>query len=188
MTPLFGHDKGWAQIAINLTGIAVVGAPMERAFGGSRWLALYFASGVVGQVAAHFWYPYGAGASTALIGLGGGLLVWLLRQGDDEETPRVASFFTLYLVAALVGRYAANLGSIGGAVACCTLLGVLFGWFQRRYPSPRATALFVGCAGTLSAVALTAMRDIHGPALLAGMGLAAVLLRHAVTPRPETPR
>ncbi len=204
VTPMFVHDKGWSQIVINLAGIALAGAAIEwRLDSSRRWLALYFVPGVIGQAAAYFWYPEGGGASTGVSGLCGGVIVWLLRRddaGNDEREgfPRAAAFYAVFLIASLVGRYAVNLGmiggEIGGAVAACTALGVVFAQFRRRYPSPRATALFLGYVGVAGAVVLAALRDIHGPAVLAGMGIAAAFLvvrrrnRRGLTPCPETPR
>jgi len=101
ITPLFVHSDGWVQIITNLIGIAVVGPLFERLFGSWRWLALYFVSGVIAEVISYSWEPYGAGASIALCGLIGGLLVWLFKYHQPVRT--AASLYIVYLLGALVG-------------------------------------------------------------------------------------
>ena len=62
---------------VNLICTAVVGPLVVRLFGTWRWLALYFIIGVIAAAISYVWEPYGAGASIAMCGLIGGLLVWL---------------------------------------------------------------------------------------------------------------
>lgn len=180
VTPLLVHDKGWSQILINLAGIAAIGAAVERVYGGRRWLALYAIAGVVGQIAASVWYPVGAGASVGIAGLSGGLLAWLLAR--RAPVPRVAPYFMVFLTASLVGRYGGNLGipggDTGGAIAACTLLGAILTNLPRFGVSRDGATRVVALVGLLGAVALVALRDIHGPAILVAVGVAATMLRH----------
>jgi len=174
ITPLFVHSDGWVQIITNLIGIAVVGPLVERLFGSWRWLALYFVSGVIAEVISYSWEPYGAGASIALCGLIGGLLVWLFKYHQPVRT--AASLYIVYLLGALVG-YA--IGGFTLDVILSVLSGGLFGFLTRRpgpdQPLVRALVLF----GLVSAGILTILRDNHGPALLVGAGLGAFLLNHS---------
>src|SRR5215813_2922005 len=50
-TAMFVHSDGWPQIVFNFTGIAIVGAIVERLFGPRLWLVLYFLSGLIGEFA-----------------------------------------------------------------------------------------------------------------------------------------
>lgn len=81
VTPLFAHSEGLRQIAFNFPAILIVGIFVERRFGHLRWTLIYFTCGLVGEVAAYAWQPWGAGASVAGAGLLGSLALWLLNDG-----------------------------------------------------------------------------------------------------------
>jgi rhomboid protease GluP len=122
ITPILINPEGWRQIASNLLGIAIVGTVVERLFGSGRWLGLYLAGAIVGELTGLVWQPEGAGSSVAICGLLGGLTAWLMWRAKPIQ-PRV-----------------------GGAILI------------------------------LGALVLTAMRDLHGPPIVAGAFAAAVML------------
>jgi membrane associated rhomboid family serine protease len=75
-TPMFLH-LGLIHIAFNMYALAILGPPIETAYGRGRFLALYLVTGIMGNVASFvFGSPggIGVGASTAVFGLLG---VWL---------------------------------------------------------------------------------------------------------------
>jgi rhomboid protease GluP len=80
ITSLLVHDEGWWQIVFNLSLLLVAGTWMERLVGCAEWLLLYFAAGLLGQVAGLFWQPSGAGNSVAVCGLLGALACWMLQS------------------------------------------------------------------------------------------------------------
>jgi len=171
ITPLFVHSDGWVQIIVNAIGIAMVGPLVERLFGSWRWLALYFISGLVAEVISYAWEPYGAGASIALCGLIGGLLTWLLKYNQPVRT--FTSVYVVYLIAGLVG-YA--IGGFTLDVILGALFGSLFGFMLRRPGRDQSLARVLAISGLVGAGILTALRNNHGPALLVGAGLAALML------------
>ncbi len=124
ITPIFVQANGWPQIIFNFTGIALIGPVVERIYGNRRWLVLYFAPALAGEIAGYAWSPYGAGSSLALAGVVGSLFAWLL-------------------------------------------------WPNRQLP---AVARLLGALGMTGAVALALLRDIHGPPVIAGACLAALML------------
>jgi len=171
ITPLFVHSDGWVQIIVNLIGIAVVGAQVERLFGSWRWLALYFITGLIAEAISYAWDPFGAGASIALCGLIGGLLIWLLKYTQPLRS--LASLYVVYLIAGLAG-YA--IGGLTVNIICSVLFGGLFGFLLRRPGPEQPLARALAAAGLAGAGILTILRDNHGPALLVGAGLAALML------------
>jgi membrane associated rhomboid family serine protease len=171
VTPLFVHSDGWLKIIVNLLGIAVVGPLSERLFGSWRWLALYFFTGVIAEAISYAWQPFGAGASIALCGLIGGLLFWLFKY--DRPVRTVASLYVVYLIAGLVG-YA--IGGLRADIILGVLFGSLFSFMIQRAESERPLARGLFIAGMIGACILTALRDNHGPAVLVGAVLAALLL------------
>jgi rhomboid protease GluP len=100
ITPLFVHSGGWRQIGFNFSAIAVVGTLVERLFGPRQWLLLYFAGGIVGELAGGRWEPTGAGASVAGCGLLGALAVWLIARNATVRG-RFGGAFILIGAAAL---------------------------------------------------------------------------------------
>jgi membrane associated rhomboid family serine protease len=66
-TPLLVHDR-WLSLALNLVGLLVVGAAVEREVGAARWCMLYLSGGIVGEFLGMIWQPTGAGNSVATCG------------------------------------------------------------------------------------------------------------------------
>ena len=182
ISPLLVHSDGWLQIAVNLLGIAVVGVTVERLFGGVRFLMLYLGAGLAGEIAGYRWDPHGAGASVALLGLVGGLVALSLFERRPQGR-LVSWIYALYLIAALTG--AAIAGMWFGAVLTVLAVGTFMLLSKRNDPAQPATWL-VGICGIAGAGVLTVLRDIHGPALLVGIGLAAIMCwsahRHLMIP------
>ena len=66
ITPVFINPEGWRQIVANAVGLLVLGAIVEREFRAARWLAIYFSSAVVGEIAGCAWRPNSAGSSVGV--------------------------------------------------------------------------------------------------------------------------
>lgn len=170
-TPLLVHANGWVQIVVNFAGIAIVGPAVERMFGHWRWLALYLGAGLVAEAISYAWEPFGAGASIALVGLIGGLATWLLwRKGAAKP---IVLIYAVCLVADLLGLALA--GYVAGALAAA-LVGNLLGWLLRREIGQTVIINFVAAVIFGGALELIALRDNHGPPILVGAGLAAIML------------
>ncbi|HKI86171.1 MAG TPA: rhomboid family intramembrane serine protease [Thermoanaerobaculia bacterium] len=77
---LFVH-VGLAHVALNGWALYQLGMLFEISFGSARMLAVYFACGLGSSLASLFWTRgLSAGASGAIFGLLGALLVFLLRH------------------------------------------------------------------------------------------------------------
>jgi len=119
ISPLFVHSMGWpgeasrssghdawknlAHLVFNVAWIAYVGVVVERLFGGTRWLVIYFISGVIGEFAGFAWKPDGAGASLGGSGLIGALCIWVILV----RPPQRWQF-----------RLSGMLGLLGAAILC----------------------------------------------------------------------
>lgn len=93
------------------------------------------------------------------------------------------AWLALYAVAALAGElsgYAWDPYGAGASVGICGLLAALAVWLLR---APLLRARIGGMLVVALGLALTVMRDIHGPALLAGCTMAVLL----GTPVPHPP-
>src|SRR5579875_471899 len=73
---------GFVHIASNSLALVWLGALAERFYGSLRFLGIYLAAGVIGNIATAIWEPtatIGAGASGAIFGLLGAMLVGAWR-------------------------------------------------------------------------------------------------------------
>jgi membrane associated rhomboid family serine protease len=175
LTPLLVRTDGWLVLGLMLAGTLAAGTLVERRLGWPRLVVLYLAAGIAGQAAGYAWDPHGAGSSVAMLGLFAGLWTLMLAAPDaDRAAVRIVGAFGLSLAAALVGAAFAP-GSPAVPIVVGAGAGVLAVNLVLRARSPlveRGIAVAALAAGT----ALIVLRDDHGPAILAGMAAAGLLL------------
>ncbi len=180
ISPLVALDGNlWLHFAYDALGLLLVGIVVEQVMGRGRWLLLFFAAAITGTIAGYLWNPTGAGASIALCGLIGGLVIWQITRSDFHQ---IAAIYALALAAALTFEAIAAAFSasdmvviIIAAVLCALLINMLL-FVRRHSPTTPASAYFVGAVMLLCSLILTSLRDLHGVALLTGLIVAALLL------------
>jgi len=167
-TSLVVHDD-WLALASNLVLLAVVGIAAERRLSRVEWLTLYLCAGLTGQLVGVAWQPHGAGNSVASLRLAGGLVVAALRA---RCVPVWALGYAAVVLAQLMAPDVG--GTIGAAISISALVltGAVYQWRLRRPHAPLDVALAWRMG--LEGIALAALGNIHGPALLAGVVVAAV--------------
>jgi rhomboid protease GluP len=84
LTPIFLH-VGWLHLLVNSYSLWVIGPQVERLYGSVRFLVLYVVTGVAGVAAsaAYTQSLMSAGASGAILGLVGVLLVFGIRYRSE---------------------------------------------------------------------------------------------------------
>ena len=170
VTPRFVNPEIWTQYVL-LVILALVGPAVERRHGGLRWLMLWLAAGIVGEVVSFAWQPQGAGASLGICGLMG---AWLMLMVRGENTKYwVPSVVSLALTGNLVGMALGN-WLLGGGVAV-VVASLLIQMHRHDVRWGRLTPV-LGMVGLLGGLILTVMHDQHGPPLLVGAGIAAVYM------------
>jgi membrane associated rhomboid family serine protease len=118
LTSMFTHVELW-HIGFNMLALWVLGPQLELAIGRSRFLALYLLSGLAAS-ATVLWLsaPVGLtlGASGAIFGLMGGLLVLALKVGGDVRglLTWIGINFALTVVVANISWQGHLGGFIGG--------------------------------------------------------------------------
>lgn len=147
VTSMFVHVQIW-HIAFNMLALYVLGPGLEAAIGRTRFLLLYFISGLAGS-ATVMWFstPYQQtlGASGAIFGLMGALLVIAMKVGGDVRG--ILTWIGVNFVITFVfARSISWQGHLGGFVA-----GVLIG--AVIVYAPREHRVAVQAAG-MSAVAV----------------------------------
>jgi rhomboid protease GluP len=171
VTPRFVQPDIWPQFVL-LAIVAAVGMPVERRYGSLTWIVAWLAGGIAGEVVSYSWQPQGAGASLGLCGVIGAWSFMMLRR---EEVPwrvaPVALAFIAYLTGVAAG--AVLVGEVGSAIVAGSLIQLrrlrpgLEQWNGLSRP--------LGVACLCGGLVLTALRDQHGPPLLAGAVITAVM-------------
>ncbi|HEY5810469.1 MAG TPA: rhomboid family intramembrane serine protease [Povalibacter sp.] len=104
ITPLFVQPGGTFQFLFNMMFLVVLLPMAERLYGARIWF-LYFVPGVVGQLVNYAWSPNGGGSSTAVFGVMGSILIYVLLH--RKNAPRQYPVFAM-------------LGICGAVVMCFT--------------------------------------------------------------------
>lgn len=174
VTPMFVQGYGLGQCLFNLLGIVLVGSAVERMLGRIRWVAVYFAGGILAIVLTSWLFPHAtdSGASAGVAALIGAVGVGMLRPVPVHLWPPVPAqlygvFFAVYLSALALGGPAA--GAVAGSL-------VILGFVLTPALAGRS-ALHTGSIAVVFAAtaALLVVGDAHGIGLAVGM-LAAALL------------
>ena len=118
---------GLTHLGFNMWALFVLGNPIERAFGRTRFLAVFFISLLAGSLASLAFMPANqpsVGASGALFGLFGAFAVTAKRIGADIRSIVViiAINFAIDFVLPNIDWHAHLGGLVGGAVAAKLLL------------------------------------------------------------------
>jgi len=129
LTPIFLH-AGIAHLAFNMYALYVLGMEVERLFGRSRFLVLYFLSGLGGSVLS---FLYGArisvGASGAIFGLAGALVAYFARHREvfgrrgRQQLVNIVAVVGINLIIGFSLPGIDNLGHLGGLI-----VGLAMGW------------------------------------------------------------
>jgi membrane associated rhomboid family serine protease len=166
LTSLLVQDGGVPGTVLNLVGLAVLGALVERRVGRGWWLAGYLGAGLVGEVVGWAgWQPSGAGNSVAVCGLAGVLAVDLAaRAGEDRGAGPAPLAVAVWSAALLGGGFGSPVLTV---IACAVAAGAVNLAGARPTgvtPGRVAAGIAAGCA-----LVLLIRTDIHGAALAAGL-------------------
>lgn len=140
LTAMFLHI-GVLHLLFNLYALYFLGPQVEGLFGHGRFTAIYFVAGLTGSLASYAFVPnLSAGASGAIFGLVGALVVYFLRYRDQFGVRAravlqnmlviIAVNFVFGLSAPGIDNWGHLGGLIGGAVAAWGLVP------QYRRPEP----------------------------------------------------
>lgn len=137
VTPIFLHAN-LLHLGLNGYALYILGPQVERVFGYMRFVVVYLLSGIAGVIASMAFKPaaYSVGASGAIFGLIGALIVYLYQNRDlfgGMGRRRLASAIQVAVMNLIIGFASFgvidNWGHIGGLVggaAITWLLGPLF--------------------------------------------------------------
>ncbi len=180
LTSMFLHGS-ILHLAMNLLVMWHVAPSLERAMGAARFLPLYLGAGIVGSatsaIAGRFGSPgIGVGASGAICGLLGALLVVSLRtQGRRGPlTKQVTAWLVvLFLVPLVVWLLKGQMGGMvqvdNAAHAGGALAGAMIATTWRRgyvYPRRATQALIAACIGlVVTSAVVVYVRDRTDPYL-----------------------
>ena len=161
ITSAFTHAQPW-HIAFNMLALYVLGPQLEQAVGRARFLALYLLSALTGS-ALVYWaapeYTYTLGASGAVFGLLGALLIVVHKVGGDYRsvlTWIAINFVFTFLVSGISWQ-----GHLGGFLGGAAVAGVI------AYAPRGSKRTLVQVSGMVAIGALTALAIVLRTAALA---------------------
>lgn len=131
VTGMFLHG-GLLHIAFNMWALFDLGPLVESAYGRAKFLLIYVAAGVVGNVAASSFGHLTVGASGALFGLLGVMITYGSRRHDQfaQQLRSQALRWAIYAFAmGVLLPGTDNVAHLGGA-----LTGVILGWLVGDHP------------------------------------------------------
>jgi membrane associated rhomboid family serine protease len=173
VSPVMVQPSGWGQLAFNMTGLAIVGAALERHVSRPAWIVCFLAGGVGSVAVLSLWKPAdgSGGTSDAVAALIGALAVVGAANGAKlrfEWPSQVYSvFFATYLTGLAVGGIVLSI--IAGDMAVVVYVAA------RR--ACRPATLRCGCLVLIVAcgAVMTVMRQGHGLGILFGTAIAGAL-------------
>ena len=127
LTSAFTHVEPW-HIAFNMLALYVLGPQLELAIGRARFLALYLLSALTGSALVYWASPEfqaTLGASGAIFGLMGALLVVVHKVGGDYRTVLTWVAINFVFTFLFVGRisWQGHLGGfLGGALVAAVIV------------------------------------------------------------------
>ncbi len=151
VTSMFAHVQLW-HIGFNMFALYALGPQLELVVGRARFLALYFLSGLAGS-ALVYWGDRGAlGASGAIFGLMGALLIVAIKVRGDVRG--ILTWIALNFVITVVFVNSISWeGHLGGFIGG-TAIGAVLVYTPR---GPRRTALQVAGLMVIAALILLAI-------------------------------
>ena len=172
-TALFLHF-GAVHLTLNLWALWDAGQLVERMYGHARFACIYFASGLAGNLlslVAHRGLAISGGASGAIFGLFGALLIFLWRERHNLHPKEfrwffwgAAGFALASLVLGLLVTGIDNAAHIGGFFSGI-LGGIIFaqpaGIIERLSPRFRRIRLLAGAAFALAIVILVSQVPVR---------------------------
>jgi rhomboid protease GluP len=130
ITPIFLH-AGAAHLATNTLSLIIFGRALEGLFGAKKFLTIYIASGIAGNIASFAFTPNNSlGASGAILGLGGALL-YLWKRNRTLFTNNRQQYMTLLFMVVFNLFYGFtqpsidNFAHLGGAICGFLVAGIL---------------------------------------------------------------
>lgn len=142
LTAIFIHG-GWLHLCLNMLALLDIGHLLEQKIGRRMLLVIFVLSGLVGSLCTLSWHPYtvGVGASGAIMGLAGALVVWLAlpklaRAQEIERKVQVRALVMGLTLTLGVGAYSQridNAAHVGGLLTGLVLGTVVYA-MDRMHP------------------------------------------------------
>jgi membrane associated rhomboid family serine protease len=155
LTSMFTHVD-LLHIGFNMLALWFLGPQLEAAIGRTRFLLLYLLSGLTGSLFVYWLSPTHTatvGASGAIFGLMGGLLILAIRRKADYS--QILMWLGLNVVLTFVGRgFISWQGHLGGLVGGALIAAILA--YAPRRQRTRWQAVGLGALGVLLVVGYAA--------------------------------
>lgn len=131
LTSMFLHG-GIIHLAFNMYALYALGDTIESIYGRTKYLIIYFVSGIVASIFSLICSPYmGVGASGAIFGLLGAALIFALHEKHKIGKQFLTNVIVVIVANILIGLSMPNIDNfahIGGLIG-----GIIISFFLYRY-------------------------------------------------------
>ena len=165
VTAIFLH-LGIIHLLFNCYVLWITGQAVEEEFGGRLMFLIYIASGILGFVASYFADIGGAGASGAVSGLMGAVLVRRWLVDGDFSHPTTRYVLQLIVITVIFSIVVPNINHVAHAVGFA--VGAGFAWLLTRVNLGRRGALALAVATVITGLGTIAAGASMCLALLDG--------------------
>ncbi|MGH4118425.1 rhomboid family intramembrane serine protease [Clostridium sp.] len=123
VSSMFLHG-GLMHLAINMYSLYAIGPMIERVYGKKKYLVIYFLSGICSSIFSYLFSPsVSIGASGAIFGLLGAVLVFAIKSKGKTGTGFIKSILSVIFINVIIGITLPNIdnfahmgGLIGGVI------------------------------------------------------------------------
>jgi rhomboid protease GluP len=118
ITSIFLHG-GFTHLFVNMFSLYQLGPIIQKIFKDSGFLLIYFVAGIWGSIFSLIFSPTmpSVGASGAIFGLLGALIVWALKEKDKDLLTQLGIILLLNLLIGLTVPNIGNWAHLGGLLS-----------------------------------------------------------------------
>lgn len=135
LTCMFLHG-GIIHIALNMYALYSIGPLVERIYGRSKYLTIYFVTGIIASLASYiFSTGLSVGASGAIFGLLGAVLAYAFKERNNIGKDFLRSVLSTLIANLIIGLSIANIDNfahIGGALSGVVLGEIYMNFFRKK--------------------------------------------------------
>lgn len=135
LTCMFLHG-GVIHIALNMYALYSIGPLVEKIYGRSKYLTIYFITGIIASLASYmFSSGISVGASGAIFGLLGAVLAYAFKERNNIGKDFLRSVLSVLIANLIIGLSIANIDNfahMGGAISGVILGEIYMNFFRKK--------------------------------------------------------
>lgn len=127
---------GLMHIACNMYSLYIIGSQVEAIYGKIKYVLIYFICGICSSLLSYIgdYNTLSIGASGAIFGLMGALLIFLLKNRDVINKETIINFIVIIFINLYIGMSFSNIDNLGhiGGLFSGIIMGIILNFLGRR--------------------------------------------------------